>query len=208
MQHYLISNSKIIEELSKLYEDKLDIDKIKEKILTRDFDDLTLVEFSKFRVFLDASLMIYNKNKLEKEYLKATKQFRYLDNFQMDLKETSYESYINFINEKYDFNLNEFSHLIIKSEPQPRNIYDEIVRLRNAFAHMQYGNFSMCDPGVISLYDIFNKDGGRLKNTGIALEPVIHEFISRYYSNQAVLGIPYKHSFISNFSFKEHEFKP
>ena len=208
MSHYLISNAKIIEELSQLYKGKLDIDKIKEKIFTRDFGELTLVEFSKFRVFLDASLMIYNKNKLEKEYLKATKQFRYLDNFQMDLKEINYESYRNFINENYNLYLDGYAHLIIKSEPQPRNIYDEIVRLRNAFAHMQYGSFSMCGPGVISLYGIFNKDRGRLKNTGIALEPVIHEFISRYYSNQSVLGIPYKHSFISNFSFKEHEFKP
>ena len=87
MSHYLISNAKIIEELSKLYKDKLDIGKIKEKIFNGDFGELTLVEFSKFRVFLDASLMIYNKNKLEKEYFKATKQFRYIDNFQLDLKE-------------------------------------------------------------------------------------------------------------------------
>ena len=87
MSHYLISNAKIIEELSKLYEGKLDIDKIKEKIFSRNFGELTLVEFSKFRVFLDASLMIYNRNKLEKEYLKATKQFKYLDNFKMDLPE-------------------------------------------------------------------------------------------------------------------------
>lgn len=207
MLHYLISNAKIIEELSKLYEDNLDINKLKEKVLSRDFGDLTLVDFSRFRVFLDASLMIYNKNKLEKEYLKATKQFRYCDNFQMDLREINYEEYRKFINDKYKFELNEFTHLIIKSEPQPRNIYDEIVRLRNAFAHMQYGNFSMCGPGVMSLYGIFNKDGGRLKNTGIALEPVIHEFISRYYSNQSVLGIPYKHSLLSKFSFKEHIMK-
>ena len=208
MSHYLISNAKIIEELSKLYEGKLDIDKIKEKIFSRNFGELTLVEFSKFRVFLDASLMIYNRNKLEKEYLKATKQFKYLDNFKMDLKEINYESYRNFINENYNFYLDGFAHLIIDTEPQPGNIYDEIVRLRNAFAHMQYGNFSMCEPGVMILYGIFNKDKGHLKYMGIALEPVIHEFISRYYSNQSVLGLPYKHSFISNFSFKEHEFKP
>ena len=208
MSHYLISNAKIIEELSKLYKDKLDIGKIKEKIFNGDFGELTLVEFSKFRVFLDASLMIYNKNKLEKEYFKATKQFRYIDNFQLDLKEINYATYRTFINGNYNFDLDEFTHLIIKTEPQPRNIYDEIVRLRNAFAHMQYGNFFLCEPGVISLYDIFNKDGGQLKNTGIALEPVIHEFISRYYSNQSVLGVPYKHSFISNFSFKEHKHKP
>lgn len=50
--------------------------------------------------------------------------------------------------------------------------------------------------GIIYFYEIFNKDKGILKNQGIALEPIIHEFVNRYFSNQSVLGIPYKHTFI------------
>lgn len=53
------------------YKHNFDIDKIKQDICTNKID-MNLVDLFRFRIFLDSCVMLFNKEKLEKDYLKDT----------------------------------------------------------------------------------------------------------------------------------------
>ena len=188
------------------------------------FKDLDVENLFRFRVFLDSTLMLFNKEKLEKEYFK--RNFQYMDfaksNFKFDV-ESYYRDVTNIINEREKstifecINLREelfkdnpiivFADLDIQNtnnnlksnfEPMTTKFFDQVARLRNSFAHMQYGCFVQDEVGYMCYYGIYNKDAEILKYCGIVFERILHEFIDRFYSNHAIYGIPYKHSFFCN----------
>lgn len=201
MAGYVDNNYILVSKYSKLYDNDIEVEDWIENIINSNFELLNVnpIDLYCFRVFLDNCLMLFNKEKLQ-VYLARNYEYKgffenddlkskftnYLTRIKLDLNEARMTSYANQC---------EFKHLILL-ENEGR-LWDEISIFRNAIAHMQYGSFIQDNElGIIYFYEIFNKDKGILKNRGIALEPIIHEFVSRYFSNQSVLGIPYKHTFI------------
>ena len=201
---YIENNGDMINFFAEYYNNGVSVDKIVNDINNNKFKELRVFDLSRFRIFLDSCLMVFNKEKLEKEYFK--KNFEYAK-FEENIFRFNIQKYFQTI--KQDDLIQKFCRQTGKDDfsknplavfnPEAERRYDEVARLRISFAHMQYGNFSVVeDFGIIPYYCLYNKDKGKIKNYGIAFEPVIHEFIRRYYSNQATYGIPYKHTFFSN----------
>ena len=207
------------------YRGYFDSSDIFDKLKNGEFSSLDIGNLFRFRVFLDSTIMMFNKEKLEKEYFK--KNFQYIDFanavFKFDIvgyykyirkvikespKNTIFEN-INFIDDNFKDNpIAIFANLdnentesddYIIAEPIVAKFFDQVSRLRNSFAHMQYGCFVQDEIGYMYYYGIYNKDKGIKRNCGIAFERIIHEFVERFYSNQATYGIPYKHSFFCHF---------
>ncbi|WP_349988998.1 hypothetical protein [Streptococcus handemini] len=91
--------------------------------------------------------------------------------------------------------------------------YDQLARVRNAFAHMNYGHFEFLlhrEYGTEYLigYSIYNKDKetNESKFHGFILEPVLHYFIQSYFSNYTSYGIVYKHTWFSWSSMSEYQY--
>lgn len=225
MTKYIQNNWDKICCFQEYYRGFFDSSSIFDNLRNGEFSRLNIGDLFRFRVFLDSTIMIFNKEKLEKEYFK--KNFQYIDfaniNPEFDIaeyyknirkvinespKNTIFEN-INFIDDNFkdnpitifadlDSNNNGHDYSII-AEPIVAKFFDQVSRLRNSFAHMQYGCFVQDEIGYMYYYGIYNKDKGIKKNCGIAFERIIHEFVERFYSNQATYGIPYKHSFFCHY---------
>ena len=220
MTGYIQNNWDMICFFQNCYRGCFDSSAIFDKLQSLDIGNLF-----RFRVFLDSTVMMFNKEKLEKEYFK--KNFQYIDFanaiFEFDISEyykrirkvidespknTIFEN-INFSDDNFKDNpiaifanldnKNTESDDSIIAEPIVAKFFDQVSRLRNSFAHMQYGCFVHDEIGYMYYYGIYNKDKGIKRNCGIAFERIIHKFVERFYSNQATYGIPYKHSFFGHF---------
>ena len=225
MAGYIQNNWDMICYFQNYYRGCFDSSDIFDKLKNGEFSSLDIGNLFRFRVFLDSTIMMFNKEKLEKEYFK--KNFQYIDFanavFKFDIvgyykyirkvikespKNTIFEN-INFIDDNFKDNpIDIFANLdnentesddYIIAEPIVAKFFDQVSRLRNSFAHMQYGCFVQDEIGYMYYYGIYNKDKGIKRNCGIAFERIIHEFVERFYSNQATYGIPYKHSFFCHF---------
>ena len=84
-----------------------------------------------------------------------------------------------------------------------KGAWDQVTTIRNSFAHMQYGNFSAQESGLMIFYGIYNKDKGIKKDVGIVFEPVLHEFVKGYFSNYS-FGIPFRSCFFMKYSLKDN----
>ena len=217
---YLKGNSKLIKELECFYQQPFDSKRIFEYISNGNLcNNFSIAELFQFRVFLNSCLMLFNKEKMEKDYFK--------NNFEYIIK--GEESTLN--RESYDMRMQFYGDILheddtVKNwlgninilereskegsvlrnriaifEPEAESPYDVVRRLRNSFAHMQYKIvlYEMPEKNLkmIPYLLIYNKDGGKERNRGVAFEQSINHFVDEYYSNQATFGIPYKHSFFA-----------
>ena len=71
LTNYLLNNVIQIKKYEDYYKYNFDIDKIKQDICTNKID-MNLVDLFRFRIFLDSCVMLFNKEKLEKDYFKDT----------------------------------------------------------------------------------------------------------------------------------------
>jgi len=216
MDHYIINNKKLIQKYEDLYKEKLCFENIKEKILHGYFDDINIESLSRFRIFLDTCLFLFNNEKIHhhKEIIngiEVEKGFRdtvayYSKEFNKNHK---FDNYINFIKNEFL----ELSSIDIDKPFIPINeiakkltLREQLEVIRNAFAHMQHGNYIVSLNGKISIYSLYNKDN-TIKNYKIpqliVLEPIFHDYIKKFYSNNINIGIVYKDSFLSNYSNEE-----
>lgn len=203
MTGYLRNNYNMIARYKNLYKDEMNIEHIKDKILSGEFNNIPLGDFYRFRVFLDSCLLLFNKEKIENDYFKgAFKYNSFIDNYlKNEVNQKILEHCEEIINTTCNLQINAqsckffFYSLLSKERP---TIYNHLKVLRNSFAHMQYGNFAMLEDGPMVYYDIYNKDKKIKKDMGIVIEPLLHDFIKAFFSNNMVYGIPYKHTFITN----------
>lgn len=86
-------------------------------------------------------------------------------------------------------------------ENKKKNPWDQVMTIRNAMAHMQYGYFSSQKNGTMIYYYLYNKDHGIRKDSGIVFEWVLHELIQRFFSNYSS-GLLFKYTFFSRYSFR------
>lgn len=68
MLDYLNNNFKIIKFYQDLYKDRISVKDLKNKWNSGEFDNLEIVDLSRFRIFLDAVLLTFNNEKVYKKY--------------------------------------------------------------------------------------------------------------------------------------------
>lgn len=203
MERYIKNNYNMIKMYNSFYELGIDIEGIKRKINEGYFDNIHINDLYRFRIYLDSCLLLFNKEKVENEYLK--KKFSYKDYFNNLLKDPDFkkqiEIYIDWIKKTIpiDININDLKGFYIPfSEEKNIPIYKQLKILRNSFAHMQYGNFIFEENmGAVLFYGIYNKDNGKCYQMGIVVEEMLHQFIDAFFSNNINKGIPYKHTLMS-----------
>lgn len=178
----------------------MNINQIKEDLFNGNFDHIPLVDFYRFRIFLDSCLLLFNKEKLEKE-LKNSFEYKDFLNGLSDEKKEIIESCKNRLKIDHAFtNIEKIEGFYFPILPQEKiTFYEQLRTIRKSFAHMQYGNFLSTDEknGIIPYFGIYNKDKGIKKAQGIIIEPSLHYFIEAFFSNNIIKGIPYKHTYIS-----------
>ena len=86
-------------------------------------------------------------------------------------------------------------------EGKLKRTWDQVWTIRNALAHMQYGNFQFQESGQLICYYLYNKDKGVRKDVGIVFEPILHEFVKSFFSNYS-FGIPFRNTFFMKYSMK------
>lgn len=199
MQNYLQNNITIIDEFCDLYADSINIDDIIERFVMEKIVTHSAVDYARFRVFLDNCLLLLNRERINEYYDRnySVKDF---------LTEVCKEEYISAIVEAvkedgFPFGIND-TQLYYPLDGQTKAPWNQLMVIRNAMAHMQYGQFHYDENGMMMYYYLYNKDKGIRKNFGVVIEQIVHEFVHRYFSNYSY-GALYKCTFFSNYSFEK-----
>ena len=198
MLNYLNNNLVLINEYQNLYFQEINIDKLIEGFRTEDIIMHNGFDYGRFRVFIDSCSLLLNKEKLNnycknrysfREFIKEVEKVTYLKDYFEFIKQEPLTSDISNICLYYSF------------ENKKKNPWDQVMTIRNAMAHMQYGCFFPQENGTIIYYCLYNKDQGIRKDSGIVFECVLHELIQRFFSNYSS-GILFKNTFFSRYSFR------
>ena len=195
----------MINKYQTLYANGLDIDDVIEKIGKNYFGELNITDLVRFRVFLDSAILLFNREKLEKDYFKNNfiyaDFFNNLNNSEKDkIMLDLYKKYFNLYKDRLMINegaVQSFDKFYVSSKRESKRPYDQLAILRNALAHMNYGDFITLENGYFLGYFIYNKKKGKAINHGFILEPILHRFIQSYFSNYTSYGVVYKHSWFN-----------
>ena len=180
MLNYINNNLVLINEYQNLYFQEINIDKLIEGFRTEDIIMHNGFDYGRFRVFIDSCSLLLNKEKLNnycknrysfREFIKEVEKVTYLKDYFEFIKQEPLTSDISNICLYYSF------------ENKKKNPWDQVMTIRNAMAHMQYGCFFPQENGTIIYYCLYNKDQGIRKDSGIVFECVLHELIQRFFSN-------------------------
>lgn len=194
------------------YKELFDMDSIKNNLLEGKIN-IRLKDLYRFRVFLDSCVLLFNKEKFENKYFKDlydTRGFIQKKKKEItpliDIIECTFKNKLKVEDTFY------YYYHVIEKKYFSKSLWESKKILRNAFAHMQYGKFQ--HGGIddrILFYRVFNKDKNVMKNEGIVIELLCHEFIQKFYLNQMTKSIAYKHSWLEkeniNYKFKEVWYK-
>lgn len=198
MLNYINNNLVLINEYQNLYFQEINIDKLIEGFRTEDIIMHNGFDYGRFRVFIDSCSLLLNKEKLNnycknrysfREFIKEVEKVTYLKDYFEFIKQEPLTSDISNICLYYSF------------ENKKKNPWDQVMTIRNAMAHMQYGCFFPQENGTIIYYCLYNKDQGIRKDSWIVFECVLHELIQRFFSNYSS-GILFKNTFFSRYSFR------
>lgn len=212
MSNYLKKNLELIMKYESFYKEQFDIDSIKNNLLEGRIN-IVLKDLYRFRVFLDSCVLLFNKEKFENKYFKDL----YDPKGYIQKKKEEITPLINVIECTFKNKLKVedtfyYDYHVIEKKFFSKSLWESKKILRNAFAHMQYEDFKHV--GIddrILFYRIFNKDKNVMKNEGIVIELLCHEFIQKFYLNQMTKSIAYKHSWLEkeniNYKFKEIRYK-
>ena len=198
MLNYINNNLVLINEYQNLYFHGINIEKLIEGFRTEEIITHTGFDYGRFRVFIDSCLLLLNKEKLSnycknrysfKEFIKEVETDNHLKDYFQIIKQVPLTSNIS--------NICVYHSL----ENKNKNPWDQVMTIRNAMAHMQYGNFASQENGTMIFYLLYNKDHGIRKDAGIVFEFVLHELIQRFFNNYSS-GLLFKNTFFSRYSFQ------
>lgn len=198
MLNYINNNLVLINEYQNLYLHEISIDKLIEGFRTEEIIMHNGFDYGRFRVFIDSCLLLLNKEKLN-DYYKNRYSFKdFIKEVENDINLKDYYELI-----KQEQLTSDISNICLyhSFENKKKNPWDQVMTIRNAMAHMQYGYFSSQKNGTMIYYYLYNKDHGIRKDSGIVFEWVLHELIQRFFSNYSS-GLLFKYTFFSRYSFR------
>lgn len=149
-------------------------------------------------MFIDSCLLLLNKEKLNNYYKNRYSFKDFIKEVENDINLKDYYELI-----KQEQLTSDISNICLyhSFENKKKNPWDQVMTIRNAMAHMQYGYFSSQKNGTMIYYYLYNKDHGIRKDSGIVFEWVLHELIQRFFSNYSS-GLLFKYTFFSRYSFR------
>lgn len=199
MLNYLNNNICLINEYQELYKNGIDITSVIDKFNTVELVTNNAFAYGRFRVFIDSCLLLLNKEKLNK-YCKDKYSYKvFFDNINSDDELKPYIEYCKKDEMSADI---DGTYLFYSLEGIEKNPWNQIATIRNAMAHIQYGNFSQLENGSMMYYFLYNKDKGVRKDRGIVFEPILHKFIHIFFGNYSY-GMLFKNTFFSKYSFEK-----
>lgn len=198
MLNYINNNLVLINEYQNLYLHEISIDKLIEGFRTEEIIMHNGFDYGRFRVFIDSCLLLLNKEKLNNYYKNRYSFKDFIKEVENDINLKDYYELI-----KQEQLTSDISNICLyhSFENKKKNPWDQVMTIRNAMAHMQYGYFSLQKNGTMIYYYLYNKDHGIRKDSGIVFEWVLHELIQRFFSNYSS-GLLFKYTFFSRYSFR------
>lgn len=198
MLNYINNNLVLINEYQNLYLHEISIDKLIEGFRTEEIIMHNGFDYGRFRVFIDSCLLLLNKEKLNNYYKNRYSFKDFIKEVENDINLKDYYELI-----KQEQLTSDISNICLyhSFENKKKNPWDQVMTIRNAMAHMQYGYFSSKKNGTMIYYYLYNKDHGIRKDSGIVFEWVLHELIQRFFSNYSS-GLLFKYTFFSRYSFR------
>ena len=198
MLNYINNNLVLINEYQNLYLHEISIDKLIEGFRTEEIIMHNGFDYGRFRVFIDSCLLLLNKEKLNNYYKNRYSFKDFIKEVENDINLKDYYELI-----KQEQLTSDISNICLyhSFENKKKNPWDQVMTIRNAMAHMQYGYFSSQKNGTMIYYYLYNKDHGLRKDSGIVFEWVLHELIQRFFSNYSS-GLLIKYTFFSRYSFR------
>ena len=198
MLNYINNNLVLINEYQNLYLHEISIDKLIEGFRTEEIIMHNGFDYGRFRVFIDSCLLLLNKEKLNNYYKNRYSFKDFIKEVENDINLKDYYELI-----KQEQLTSDISNICLyhSFENKKKNPWDQVMTIRNAMAHMQYGYFSSQKNGTMIYYYLYNKDHGIRKDSGIVFEWVLHELIQRVFSNYSS-GLLFTYTFFSRYSFR------
>lgn len=138
-----------------LYANGIRIDEIIQMFKKGEFAQYSGFDFGRFRVFVDGCLLLLNKEKLNRYYKDEYCFAKFIDKVSDD---PQLIPYINYIQNEDLFSEIEDVGLYHSMEGKAKRTWDQVWTIRNALAHMQYGNFQFQESGQLICYYLYNKD--------------------------------------------------
>ena len=198
MLNYINNNLVLINEYKNLYFHEINIDKLIEEFRTEEIIMHNGFDYGRFRVFIDSCSLLLNKEKLN-NYCKNRYSFKeFIEKVENDIHLKDYFEFI-----EQEPLTSDISNICLyhSFENKKKNPWDQVMTIRNAMAHMQYGQFFSQKNGTMIFYLLYNKDQGIRKDSGIVFECVLHELIQRFFNNYSS-GLLFKNTFFSKYSFR------
>lgn len=195
MKSYFESNFELINYYQKLYRHGVDVSEVISKVEKNEEINLDIQDISRFQIFIDSCLFLWNTEKFEKEY---KNNFEYKQFFEDMNQKQETKEHIKYLDEVlFHGNYKYFSGFYMSLDNEEVRPWDQVKKVRNGLAHMQYGNYVSAENGPLYIFYLYNKDKGKMKAEGIVIPYFFHEFVNRYYSNYTNMGIPLKHTWFS-----------
>lgn len=192
-KEYFLTVYKAIQRYEKLYEGDFEIEKVKKMVKNRTLscNGEKNKETIFFRLFLDGCLVLFNKEKMEREVFEN--EIIGYENFFRDITiDRRYQKCCFFYEKNYGVQLRYGS--LIESETED-SVYNQLRKIRNAIAHQDYCpciGYRNYVSLTMPFFKINKGDQGQ-----IVYELFFHEFVTRYFSNNVTKGIAYKHTCVT-----------
>lgn len=195
MKSYFESNFELINYYQKLYRHGVDVSEVILKVKKNEDINLDIQDISRFQIFIDSCLFLWNTEKFEKEY---KNNFEYKQFFEDMNQSQESKELIKFLDDAFFHgNYKYFSGFYMSLDNEEVRPWDQVKKVRNGLAHMQYGNYVSAQNGPLYIFYLYNKDKGKMKAEGIVIPYFFHKFVYRYYSNYTNMGIPLKHTWFN-----------
>lgn len=212
---YIKNNREVIDRYEKLYEEKIDIEYLKQKLREGYFKNEDVESLAYFRVFIDGCMLLFNNEKTENNNLiiQLAKEYKeiFSGNLSNSILKNERKKYKDFIFNKYlqylnstssndadvkelvnNFKKDTHKFIYLTKGNNDKEIRSKLENIRNSIAHMQYeGNYDN-NVKIMKTLSIKNIDGGKLKIEGVVLEEIFHDFVNTLFSNNINRGLPYK----------------
>ena len=206
MLEYMFNNLSLIDKYQALYKDGIDIRRIKKQFFSGELTKGDVADHARFRVFLDQCLLLLNKEKMT-HYLNKHLSFgEYLKDLNND---KTIKAHVNIVRsyaekDKNSSNVNiAEAELFYSLDGKKYNPWQQGEIIRRAAAHAQYSTFVSSDGGIIYYY-VDNIDE-QMDIHGIVIEEILHKWVRTFFSNYTAVGIPYKHTCLANYSFRNEK---
>ncbi|MCW0988889.1 MAG: hypothetical protein E6871_00450 [Streptococcus anginosus] len=126
-----------------IYHDEIVIDELINKLKQGQFDNLSIIDLNRFRIFLDAVLLTFNNEKVYNAYLKDKFAFQpffdRLNDSKLFIRERPFlENHKKYLNNLFKIRINKFDSFFYSLDGEDRRVWDQFKIVRNAYSHMKY----------------------------------------------------------------------